>query len=292
MKLAAMGLALKDSPPGFIPTSIESYDEGYETDAYQGFARVLRRRVQRDLLPGDRAARRTTPDGGEPAVRRGSPGRHTGQYRSTLCTPCSTHRLCTTDAAEHAPPGGLRKDRHAHPHQGSPSRRRPRARKADAGQPGHLAVRARADHHDRGEGKAARPLAEKLVTFAKRGDLHARRQVMTTIRDKSVVTRCSRRSAPASRTARRLHGSQGGPQGRQRPHGGHRAGRGADRLAAGRRRGRARPRHEVRRRCRFLRRRRRGHGGRRRGPARQDDDAQEVVTDVFTPTASARTTAT
>ena len=31
-----MGLALKDSPPGFIPTSIESYDEGYETDAYQG----------------------------------------------------------------------------------------------------------------------------------------------------------------------------------------------------------------------------------------------------------------
>ena len=30
-----MGLALKDSPPGFIPTSVESYDEGYETDAYQ-----------------------------------------------------------------------------------------------------------------------------------------------------------------------------------------------------------------------------------------------------------------
>jgi DNA-directed RNA polymerase subunit alpha len=38
MKLAAMGLALKDSPPGFIPTSVESYDEGYETDAYQGTA--------------------------------------------------------------------------------------------------------------------------------------------------------------------------------------------------------------------------------------------------------------
>ncbi|MCW2696388.1 MAG: rplQ, partial [Modestobacter sp.] len=35
--------------------------------------------------------------------------------------------------------------------------------------------------------KRLRPLAEKLVTFAKRGDLHARRQVMTTIRDKSVV---------------------------------------------------------------------------------------------------------
>jgi large subunit ribosomal protein L17 len=35
--------------------------------------------------------------------------------------------------------------------------------------------------------KRLRPLAEKLITFAKRGDLHARRQVMTTIRDKDVV---------------------------------------------------------------------------------------------------------
>jgi large subunit ribosomal protein L17 len=35
--------------------------------------------------------------------------------------------------------------------------------------------------------KRLRPLAEKLVTFAKRGDLHARRQVMATIRDKDVV---------------------------------------------------------------------------------------------------------
>jgi large subunit ribosomal protein L17 len=35
--------------------------------------------------------------------------------------------------------------------------------------------------------KRLRPLAERLVTFAKRGDLHARRQVMTTIRDKDVV---------------------------------------------------------------------------------------------------------
>jgi large subunit ribosomal protein L17 len=32
-----------------------------------------------------------------------------------------------------------------------------------------------------------RPVAEKLVTFAKRGDLHARRQVLTVVRDKSVV---------------------------------------------------------------------------------------------------------
>src|SRR3954462_6786288 len=35
--------------------------------------------------------------------------------------------------------------------------------------------------------KRLRPFAEKLVTFAKRGDLHARRQVMTVIRDKDVV---------------------------------------------------------------------------------------------------------
>ena len=35
--------------------------------------------------------------------------------------------------------------------------------------------------------KRVRPLAERMVTFAKRGDLHARRRVMTVIKDKSVV---------------------------------------------------------------------------------------------------------
>jgi large subunit ribosomal protein L17 len=35
--------------------------------------------------------------------------------------------------------------------------------------------------------KALRPVAERLITFAKRGDLHARRQVLTVVRDKSVV---------------------------------------------------------------------------------------------------------
>jgi large subunit ribosomal protein L17 len=35
--------------------------------------------------------------------------------------------------------------------------------------------------------KRLRPLAERLITFAKRGDLASRRRVMTVIRDKSVV---------------------------------------------------------------------------------------------------------
>jgi large subunit ribosomal protein L17 len=35
--------------------------------------------------------------------------------------------------------------------------------------------------------KRLRPLAERLITFAKRGDLHARRRVLATIGDKEVV---------------------------------------------------------------------------------------------------------
>jgi len=35
--------------------------------------------------------------------------------------------------------------------------------------------------------KRLRPLAERLITFAKRGDLHARRRVLSVIRDKEVV---------------------------------------------------------------------------------------------------------
>lgn len=46
--------------------------------------------------------------------------------------------------------------------------------------------------HDRittteAKAKRLRPLAERLITFAKRGDLHARRRVLAVIRDKSVV---------------------------------------------------------------------------------------------------------
>jgi large subunit ribosomal protein L17 len=44
--------------------------------------------------------------------------------------------------------------------------------------------------------KRLRPLAERLVTFAKRGDLHARRRVMTVVRDKGVVHRLFVEIAP------------------------------------------------------------------------------------------------
>ena len=37
--------------------------------------------------------------------------------------------------------------------------------------------------------KLLRPHAEKLITFAKRGDLHARRQVLKVIKDRDVVAR-------------------------------------------------------------------------------------------------------
>jgi large subunit ribosomal protein L17 len=44
--------------------------------------------------------------------------------------------------------------------------------------------------------KRVRPLAERMITFAKRGDLHARRRVMTVVRDKGVVHRLFTEIAP------------------------------------------------------------------------------------------------
>jgi len=59
--------------------------------------------------------------------------------------------------------------------------------------------------HDRittteAKAKRLRPLAERLITFAKRGDLHARRQVMTVIRDKDVVHKLFAEIGPAMAT--------------------------------------------------------------------------------------------
>jgi large subunit ribosomal protein L17 len=55
--------------------------------------------------------------------------------------------------------------------------------------------------HDRitttqAKAKRLRPLAERLVTFAKRGDLHARRRVLGVISDKGVVHRLFTEIAP------------------------------------------------------------------------------------------------
>ena len=47
--------------------------------------------------------------------------------------------------------------------------------------------------------KRLRPLAERLITKAKRGDLHARRQVLTVVRDRDVSTTCSTRSGRGTR---------------------------------------------------------------------------------------------
>lgn len=55
--------------------------------------------------------------------------------------------------------------------------------------------------HDRitttmSKAKRLRPLAERMVTFAKRGDLAARRRVLTVVRDTSVVHRLFTEIAP------------------------------------------------------------------------------------------------
>jgi large subunit ribosomal protein L17 len=44
--------------------------------------------------------------------------------------------------------------------------------------------------------KALRPLAERLITFAKRGDVHARRQVLKVVPDRDVVHRLFSEIAP------------------------------------------------------------------------------------------------
>lgn len=44
--------------------------------------------------------------------------------------------------------------------------------------------------------RALRPLAEHLITFAKRGDVHARRQVLKTVPDRDVVHKLFSEIAP------------------------------------------------------------------------------------------------
>jgi large subunit ribosomal protein L17 len=44
--------------------------------------------------------------------------------------------------------------------------------------------------------KALRPVAERLITFAKKGDVHARRQVLRVVPDRDVVHRLFEEIAP------------------------------------------------------------------------------------------------
>lgn len=44
--------------------------------------------------------------------------------------------------------------------------------------------------------KEVRKIAEKMITLGKRGDLHARRQALSVIQDKSVVAKLFERLAP------------------------------------------------------------------------------------------------
>ena len=75
--------------------------------------------------------------------------------------------------------------------------------------------------------RTLRPVAEKLITKAMKGDLHNRREVLKTIRDKTVVHVLFTEIGPrmAERPGR-LHADHQdrSPQGRQRPDGGDRAG--------------------------------------------------------------------
>ena len=74
--------------------------------------------------------------------------------------------------------------------------------------------------------RVLRPVAEKLITKAKKGDLHNRRQVLRPPRQGRRARPVHRDRAHLRRASGWLHPDhQDRPaQGRQRPHGGHRAG--------------------------------------------------------------------
>ena len=85
--------------------------------------------------------------------------------------------------------------------------------------------------------RALRPYAEKLITHAKKGTLHNRREVLKKIRDKDIVhSLFDGDRAVLRRPQRRLHPhhQSRGAQGRQRPDGGDRAGAGEDGDVGGR----------------------------------------------------------
>ena len=113
--------------------------------------------------------------------------------------------------------------------------------------------------------KRLRPLAEKLITKAKRGDMHARRQVLTVVRrqERRRAHPLHRDRPDHRRASRRLHPDHQDrpPQGRRRPDGGHRAGL----RGAGANKSRRRTRRAPAARRSRTRRPSRRRGGSRRG---------------------------
>ena len=75
--------------------------------------------------------------------------------------------------------------------------------------------------------KEIRPDVDRIITWAKKGDLHSRRLAIAWLGDAEVVressTRLTRACSPAV-TAATPHHEAGLPQGRQRSHGDHGAG--------------------------------------------------------------------
>src|SRR4051812_29337068 len=122
-KLVSMGLALKDSPPGFDP-SAAVYNDGDDDAAFAEDEQYRSATLTGPSTPW-RAATMPTPTKGP---RLGGGPAHERLMLGNLATALFEHSSITTTEAK---------------------------------------------------AKRLRPLAERLITFAKRGDLHARRRVMT-----------------------------------------------------------------------------------------------------------------
>jgi ribosomal protein L17 len=208
IKLAGMGLSLKDSPAGFDPAvaalaysdndwSDDSDDSSYGVVTTPGHHR--RHRLRRDradlssVSPGP-------PDVGW-AVRRFSAENDAPNTDRKPSAPGSSlpgRRL--TAVGSRRGPRSVRKQRNAHAPQGSPL----------GGSPAHerliLANLAQSlfEHGKitttETKAKRLRPHAEKLITTAKKGTLHSRREVLKTIRNKDVLHKLFAEIAPSFAT--------------------------------------------------------------------------------------------
>ena len=197
IKLAGMGLSLKDSPAGFDPAAaaLAYSDTDWNDDTDDSRLRRRSATACRRRPPTTPTTRRPSrselwhrrltmvhPDLGwaaaMPRYRRG-PAPHrtrTGNRRR----PGVRSRAAASPAG--APLRGPRSegsDQHAHPTQGSPPRRLARPRAPDPVQPRAPSL----FEHGKittteTKAKRLRPLAEKLITSAKKGTLHSRREVL------------------------------------------------------------------------------------------------------------------